>query len=161
MSTFKITIIGTRGIPARYGGFETFAEELSIRLSKKGHTITVYSRTPWNEPKDIFMFAENIRVIPLRAVAHKYLETILHTAASLWQARKEKFDCVILCNAANSPLLPIFWGTGVPVAVNVDGIERHRSKWNSLGKLWYRLGELCSVYFSKYQVADASDSKIL
>ena len=41
----KIAIMGTRGIPANYGGFETFAEKLSTRLVKRGHEVTVYGRT--------------------------------------------------------------------------------------------------------------------
>src|SRR5271157_1192834 len=48
--TVRFAILGTRGIPARYGGFETFAEELSTRLAERGHEITVYCRERPPEP---------------------------------------------------------------------------------------------------------------
>jgi glycosyltransferase involved in cell wall biosynthesis len=62
---------------------------------------------------------------------------------------------MLVCNAANSPLLWISKFFGPPTAVNVDGIERMRAKWNWLGRLWYRLGERCSVLFAKQVISDA------
>ena len=50
----NIAIVGTRGIPARYGGFETLADQLSKRLVERGHTVTVYCRKPFTSPDDVF-----------------------------------------------------------------------------------------------------------
>lgn len=151
----RIALLGTRGIPAAYGGFETFAEELSTRLVSRGHQVTVYGRHPFG--------AKSVDTRPLRGVQrrstptvmHKYLETPLHALTSFIDVIRREADVVLLCNAANSPFAWIARLAGLPVVVNVDGIERMRSKWNSLGKLWYRFGERCSVWFASTIVADA------
>jgi glycosyltransferase involved in cell wall biosynthesis len=67
----------------------------------------------------------------------------------------QSVDAILLCNAANSPFAPILLCKGVPLLINVDGIERNRAKWNSLGKAWYRLGEWCSTKLATRVVSDA------
>src|SRR6185369_13785476 len=94
----RIAIVGTRGIPARYGGFETFAEELSTRLAQRGHTLTVYCRTQHTEPT-----YRGVRLVHLPTIAHKYLDTIAHTCVStLHVVFASRYDAVLYCNAANA-----------------------------------------------------------
>ncbi len=154
----KIAILGIRGIPACYGGFETFAEELSARLALKGHEVTVFGRT------HVIDYAlptyKGVNIILLPAPKHKYLETPIHTLHSLLRLvfltpRAERPDVILVCNAANSPFVWLARLAGIPVAVNLDGIERKRAKWNRVGKLWYLVGEICSVLFASEMVADA------
>jgi glycosyltransferase involved in cell wall biosynthesis len=148
-----IGIIGTRGVPPRYGGFETFAGELGTRLVERGHRVTVYCRaglypdaTPsWN----------GVNRIDLPAIPHKYLETVSHTLLSSLDAMRRDFDAVLVCNAANAFVLPLLRAARFPVAINVDGIERERKKWNFLGRTVYFLGESLSVRFATRVVADA------
>lgn len=150
---FHLAIVGTRGVPARYGGFETFAEELGRRLVARGHRVTVYCRGslypdvegPW----------QGIERIELPAIGHKYLETVSHSLVSAIDARKRRFDAALVCNAANAFVLPLFRAYRVPVAINVDGIERTRKKWNILGRMVYQIGESWSVRFADVVVADA------
>ena len=155
MKPLRIALLGTRGIPARYGGFETFAEQLSTRLVKRGHAVTVYGRCGlldrWGrrEPYD----GVERRVTP--TIFHKYLETPLHAVSSFIDLLPRSFDAALVCNAANSPMLPLILAKRIPLLVNVDGIERNRAKWNRLGKLWYLLGERCSVSFATRLVSDA------
>ncbi|MCB0309960.1 MAG: glycosyltransferase [Bdellovibrionales bacterium] len=150
----KIAILGTRGVPANYGGFETFAEQLGLRLVKRGHQVTVYARRRFFEKKDQLAFLGMIvRYAP--TVFHKYLETPLHAFFSFLDLSRKQADVVILCNAANSPFAWLLRAKRIPFVVNVDGIERQRRKWNSLGKLWYRVGEVASVVFANKVVADA------
>lgn len=160
--SLSIAILGTRGIPARYGGFETFAEELSTRLKQNGHQITVFGRKFFGE-KDLSdldsQFYKGVRIVRTFSIRQKYLETPIHALTCniwiLWKilTRQEKFDAILLCNAANSPFA---WMINfIPLVINVDGIERNRSKWNALGKLWYRLGEYCSVKFAHQVIGDA------
>lgn len=156
----RIAILGTRGIPARYGGFETFAEELSCRLVKRGHAVTVFGRYILGGGKNNAMEAaqghhSGVRLAYAPTVSHKYLETPLHALSSFLLLKRKEFDVALLCNAANSPFTWIGSLKGLPIVTNVDGIERLRSKWNFIGKLWYRLGEVCAVAFSKRIVADA------
>jgi len=149
----RVAILGTRGVPPRYGGFETFAGELSRRLATAGHDVTVYCRKnlyPGGEPT-----WRGVRRIDLPAVRHKYLETVSHAFLSAVHAVGQSYDCVIVCNAANAFVLPILRALRVPVAINVDGMERMRRKWNALGRLVYSVGEIWSVRFSDLLIADA------
>lgn len=150
----KIAILGTRGVPARYGGFETFAEELSKRLVQRGHSVTVFGRTAWNNPKSPTLHGK-VEVRYSRTVFWKYAETPLASLVSMMSLRPREFDAVILCNAANSPFAFILNWKRILVFINVDGIERRRSKWNIFGKLWYMLGERASCLFADRVIADA------
>ncbi len=149
----KIAILGTRGIPANYGGFETFAEELATRLVKRGHETTVYCRSHHVSRNQTEFQGVRLKILP--TIKHKYLDTIVHTFLSAVHAVTRRFDAVLICNAANSPFIPILRWTGTPVAVNVDGLERKRKKWNWLGRLYYMIGERASVWFATEVVTDA------
>src|SRR3982751_1789727 len=116
----RIAILGTRGIPANYGGFETFAEKLSTRLARRGHDVTVYCRSHHVDRK--LKEFEGVHLTTLPTIRHKYLDTVVHTALSAFHAIR-RFDAVLICNAANSPFIPILTWTGTPVAINVDGLE--------------------------------------
>ena len=150
----SIVILGTRGIPASYGGFETFAEELSTRLVSRGHKVTVYSRRFIGSSKGISEF-KNVSIKYSYTIAQKYLETPLHALTSNLSLIGSKYDVALLCNAANSPFAWMIRILGIPLAINVDGIERMRSKWNCLGRAWYRLGEFCSTIFASKVIGDA------
>lgn len=148
-----LAILGTRGIPANYGGFETFAEELSTRLVERGHSVTVYCRSHHVDAGMTEYKGVKLNVLP--TIKHKYLDTLAHTFLSALSSVPKRFDAVLICNAANSPLIPLLTITGKPVAVNVDGLERKRKKWNWLGRLYYRIGERASVWFATEVVTDA------
>ncbi len=150
----RIAILGTRGIPASYGGFETFAEELATRLAARGHDVTVFGRRKFFE-SDRREEYSGVRLRNAPTVFWKYLETPLQGLTSFLFIKKNEFDAVLFCNAANSPFSWILRLKGIPSAVNVDGIERNRAKWNSIGKAWYHLGEWCSVRFPSAVIADA------
>src|SRR4051794_29769345 len=149
----RIAILGTRGIPANYGGFETFTEELSRRLVERGHEVTVYCRSHHVDRGLKEYNGVKLKILP--TVRHKYLDTVVHTFLSVLNASPKRFDAVLICNAANSPFIPILSWTGTPVAINVDGLERKRKKWNWLGRAYYRLGERASVWFATEIVTDA------
>jgi len=160
MVRLKIAIAGTRGIPARYGGFETFAEELSKRLVERGYEVAVYCRPGSADvPSAVSERAgpprSQVHRIVLPALRHKYFETVSHTFLSAIDAWRRDFDVVLLCNAANAFVLPLLRAARIPVAINVDGIERHRRKWNILGKAVYAIGESFSALFANRVVADA------
>ena len=151
----KFAILGTRGIPARYGGFETFAEELSTRLAARGHRITVYCRARHSEPE-----YRGVTLQYLPTIRHKYFDTLahslvstLHLAAARLRGRKQ--DAVLYCNAANAVFTWIPRMLGMPVALNVDGLERHRKKWNWAAKAWYRVSEWLATWMPNVVVTDA------
>jgi glycosyltransferase involved in cell wall biosynthesis len=171
MVSLKIAIAGTRGVPARYGGFETFAAELSTRLVARGHEVSVYCREAGSGGWGVGGGnGSNVEVSPtphtphpppqvhrivLPALRHKYFETVSHTFLSALDALRRDFDVVLLCNAANAFVLPLLGAARIPVAINVDGIERRRRKWNVFGKAVYAIGESFSALFASRVVADA------
>ncbi|MDD5564683.1 MAG: DUF1972 domain-containing protein [Thermoanaerobaculaceae bacterium] len=150
----RVAILGTRGIPARYGGFETFAEELAARLAARGHEVTVYTRAQAGVPGVAAHRGARVRTLP--ALRVKALETLSHTLLSCLDASRRRFDVVLLCNAANAPLLPLLHARRLPVALNVDGLERKRRKWGRLGQAYYRACERLSALWADVVVTDAA-----
>lgn len=153
LKRFSLAILGTRGVPPRYGGFETFAGELGRRLVARGHDVTVYCRSSLYPERPSSW--KGVSRIDLPAVEHKYLETVSHSLVSALDALRRDYDVVLVCNAANAFVLPLLKAAGIPVAINVDGIERRRRKWNVLGRSVYAVGEAMSVSFADALVADA------
>lgn len=146
----RIALLGTRGIPASYGGFETFAEELAVRLVERGHQVTVYCRAPHPEP-----YYRGVRVIHTPTIRHKYLDTLAHTFFSTLHLLARRADVALYCNGANAVFTILPRLLGIPVALNVDGIERKRKKWNVLARAWYRMSERLSTIFPTCFVSDA------
>ena len=146
----RIALLGTRGIPAHYGGFETFAEELSTRLVARGHEVTVYCRERYPHP-----VYRGVRVRYLPTVHHKYLETVAHTALSTLHLLAHRTEVALYCNGANAIFTPWPRIAGVPVALNVDGIERKRKKWNRLARGWYLASEWLSTFCPTVVITDA------
>jgi glycosyltransferase involved in cell wall biosynthesis len=149
----KIAILGTRGIPANYGGFETFAEECAVGLVSRGHHVTVYGRSHYI-PKTLKSH-RGVRLVVLPTLKWKYTDTVVHTFVSVVHALFCRYDLILICNAANSIYAWIPRVFGIPVVVNVDGIERLRQKWNCLGRSYYHLCEYLSTRFPSTIVTDA------
>jgi glycosyltransferase involved in cell wall biosynthesis len=146
----RVAILGTRGIPANYGGFETFAEELSVRLAARGHDVRVYCR----EPHD-FEEYRGVRLVDLPTLRHKYLDTVAHTFLSTLHLLAHRVDVALYCNAANAIFTILPRIAGIPVALNVDGIERKRRKWNLFARVWYQCSEYLSTILPNKFVTDA------
>jgi glycosyltransferase involved in cell wall biosynthesis len=149
----RIAILGTRGIPASYGGFETFAEHLSTRLVARGHEVTVYCRAHYVSPRQLEYHGVRLKVLP--TIRHKYFDTVIHGFLSALHAVPGRFDVALICNAANAPFAPILRFTGTPVAINVDGLEHKRKKWGLLGRRYYKLAEYLSTVLPNVMVTDA------
>src|SRR5215813_8453633 len=149
----KIAILGTRGIPANYGGFETFAEQLGTRLATRGNEVTVYGRKHYSTTTA--KFYNNVKLVTLPTIRHKYFDTIVHTFLSVLHALPHKYDVILICNAANSifAFIPRMFGT--PTLVNVDGLERKRKKWNWFGRTHYLISEWLSTFLPSAIVTDA------
>jgi glycosyltransferase involved in cell wall biosynthesis len=146
-----IAMIGTRGVPARYGGFETAVEEIGRRLVEAGHEVTVYCREYLGESSYLGM-----RRVELPSVRSKSLETLTNTAiAATHAARKTRPDVAFMFNAANSPWIPVLHARGIPVALHTDGLEWKRSKWGRAGRRYYLRCERLGVRFADALISDA------
>src|SRR5262245_805806 len=150
----RIAILGTRGIPAAYGGFETFAEELSVRLAARGHDVTVFCRSSNVDPALHGQAYRGVRLVVLPAPRSKHLETVLHTLRSAWWARGQRFDLALVCNSANFPSVPVLRLAGSRTALAIDGIESERRKWGTLGRAYYRLAGRLGPLLANVIVAD-------
>lgn len=153
----KAALLGTRGVPARYGGFETCVEEVGARLSERDHDVVVYSRVPeaGGEPQPPTY--RGMTVVWLPAARRRSLETLSHTAMSVGHLVRHHPDteAAIMFNAANAPLLPPLRTARIPVATHVDGLEWMRAKWGRTGRQYYRRAEALAVRWSDALIADA------
>ncbi|HEV8293210.1 MAG TPA: DUF1972 domain-containing protein, partial [Tepidisphaeraceae bacterium] len=149
----RIAILGTRGVPANYGGFETFAEELSARLAARGHDVSVFCRRHY-APREMSHY-RGVRLLVLPAIQSKHLDTVSHSFLSALYGLVHRFDGVLVCNAANSFCCGLLALRGTPTVLNVDGIERKRRKWGRAGRAYYRLSEWLAVRWATRLVSDA------
>jgi glycosyltransferase involved in cell wall biosynthesis len=149
----RIAILGTRGVPASYGGFETFAEHLSTRLVARGHDVTVYCRAHYVSPRELEYHGVRLKVLP--TIRHKYFDTVVHAFLSALHAAPHRFDAALICNCANAPFAPLLRLTGTPVAINVDGLEHKRKKWNWIAQKYYVLAERLATVLPNRTITDA------
>lgn len=145
-------MMGTRGVPAAYGGFETAVEEVGRRLVTRGHKVTVYTRNGRTELREHL----GMRLVHLPALPRKQLETLSHSALStVHLLTRHRPDAAFLFNAANAPFLPLLRARGVPTALHMDGLEWKRSKWGGRGRAYYRWAEQFGVRQADALIADA------
>lgn len=149
----KIAMVGTRGVPARYGGFETAIEEIGSRLAKQGHEVVVFCRPVDGESRPHTY--RGMKLVWLPAMRRRSLETLSHTALSVLRPELKGVDVAIMFNAANAPFVPLLKMRGIPVATHVDGLEWRRSKWGPAGRSYYRVMESLAVRSSDAIIADA------
>jgi glycosyltransferase involved in cell wall biosynthesis len=149
----RIAILGTRGVPANYGGFETFAEELGQRLVGHGHEVTVYGRSR-SVPRGMTEYL-GMRIVRLPAPRHKYLETVVHTLFAAFHALTRRYDLIYVCNVANAPAVFVLRLFRRTVVLNVDGLEWNRRKWSRVGQAYYRLCARIAIRLPIHIVTDA------
>lgn len=149
----KIAIVGTRGIPNRYGGFERFAEQISSRFADLGHDITVYCRRAFTQPDD--EYDRRVKRVIVPSLHQKHLDTWVSTFFATVHAAFARYDVVLMCNVANAPFCYLPRMLGTPVVLNVDGLDRKRSKWNWLGAQVLHFCEWISSFSSNLLVTDA------
>ncbi len=150
----RIAMLGTRGVPARYGGFETAVEEIGHRLVDRGHEVVVYCRGA-EAPRAREHLG--MRLVHLPAARKRSLETLSHTAFSVAHllSGRRGADAAVVFNSANAPFLPALRLRGIPAAVHVDGLEWRRAKWQGLGRAYYRVAESLAVRWGDALIADA------
>lgn len=144
--------MGTRGVPALYGGFETAVEEIGSRLVQRGYQVTVYCRNPEQKITEY----KGMRLVNLPAIHHRMAETLSHTSLSAAHAIiKDRPDVCLLMNAGNAPFLGPLKLAGIPTAIHLDGLESRREKWRGLGAKYYRWAEKSAVRHGTYIISDA------
>jgi glycosyltransferase involved in cell wall biosynthesis len=150
----KIAILGTRGIPASYSGFETAVEQLASRLTARGHEVVVYCRPHVVDRK--LRSYKGAELVHLRTIQNKYLDTFVHTfRAALHAAHKTKPDVALFFIAGNSPLCMITSRGDIPAVINVDGLDSDRGKWPALAKAYLRFAESRAPRWADRAITDS------
>lgn len=150
----NIGIVGIRGIPANYGGFETCAEQTALRFARE-HEVSVFCRRHNATVRDATY--RGVRLVTLRSINRKHLDTPSHTlAATLYLLRRPSIRVVHLYNTANAIFVPLLRLGGKKVVVSVDGLEWKRAKWRIGGKPYYRFAEWLCARFAHRIVADST-----
>ncbi len=148
----SIAFLGSRGVPARYSGFEVVVEQLGRRLAAAGHDTTVYNRLPhFGSPQPVW---EGMRIVGLPTIPTKRLDTIVHTTLSMFHAAWKQYDIIYLCGVGNAILAPLARAAGMKVIINVDGADYSRKKWRGFARRWLRRSEGWAVRWADAIIAD-------
>ena len=147
----KLSILGTRGIPARHGGFETFAEQLAVYLTEAGHEVTVYCQDEQNSTPHTDLW-HGIRRVHLHGSTGPF-GTMVFDWKCVWHSLREKN--VLLTLGYNTAIFSIFYRFGSYLnLMNMDGIEWKRQKWSFAQRLWLRFNEFAGARLSRHLIAD-------
>lgn len=151
--TRSVAVIGTRGYPSFYGGFETAVRRLAPALADRGWRVRVYGRsnsvdpTAATDPRVRSVLTPGLDTTSLGTITHG-LTAVLH---ALWRTP----DVALVMNVANGYWLPLLRLRGIPTVVNVDGIEWDRARWSRLGKAVFRGGARLTARFADELIVDA------
>lgn len=134
----KVAIIGSRGYPYVYSGYETFVKELVERLvDKPDIELTVYCH------KQLFSHRpatyKGVNLVYLSAIESKSLAQLSHSTLAFLHAIYSRYDVILAVNSANGPFGVLTKLFGIKTAINVDGMEWLRPKWKGLGSKYFYL----------------------
>jgi len=149
----RIAILGCRGFPSTYSGYETFINELAPRLAEKGHEVTVYCRQSlFAERPEVF---RGVRLRYLPSIETKNFGTLTHTLAAVLDSLLRKFDVFFFVNPGNGfhCILPRLLGK--KIVLNVDGLEWTRGKWGSAARFYFKSAARCATLFCQEIVNDS------
>ncbi len=149
-----VAILGHRGIPSGYGGFETFAEKITECLVRLDCAVTVYCRTHYfkNRPAEY----KGARLVYLPSVAARSLDTLAHTFLSAWHViLKNTADVCIVVNVGNAPWAGLLKLFGKKVIFCVDGLDWERKKWGRLARWYLRACSVVAKWVAHEIVTDA------
>ena len=153
---FNISIIGVKGYPYVYGGYETFIKEISERLSDK-YNITIYCHRSLfsNKPKNV----GGINLVYIPSIETKILSQPVHSFFSIIHACFSKTDLILVVNSANGPFGIIPKIFKIPTVINVDGLEWLRPKWKGLGSIYYRFASKMATLFYDQIINDSNEMR--
>lgn len=153
--TLDLAIIGSRGFPSTYGGFETLVRYLSRHLVRLGHRLTVYSRTDASRTRT--WQTEGVRCIRTPGLDTKSLSTLSFGLTSTIDASIRRYDAALVLNVANGFWIPMLRLAGVPFALNPDGFEWERAKWNAAGRRAFKVAANLTAKSAPALVCDSHE----
>jgi glycosyltransferase involved in cell wall biosynthesis len=156
MNRKTVAIVGTRGYPSYYGGFETAVRKLAPYLVDHGWDVTVYSR-PGAVAQDDPARDLRVKTVYTAGLETRSLSTLSYGLTAFIDIFRKKPDVVLVMNVANGFFLPIARLRGVPTAVNVDGMEWKRAKWGKMAKAVFRMGAGLTAKHADSLIADSRE----
>lgn len=150
----SVHILGTRGYPSYYGGFETAVRHLVPFLVKNGWETIVYGRPGMIRHRSDIQCIEGVSKLT-RGVDNFRFSTISYGFTSTIAAARDKPDVVLIMNVANCIWLPLLRIRKIPTVVNVDGIEWKREKWGFLAKVIFLLGAKLTAKLADAVITDS------
>lgn len=147
----KVAIIGTAGVPARYGGFETLAHQLVINLNDKFELCVYCSNKYYKEERIKYWNKARLFYVPLNANG---LQSIFYDIITIIHALFYA-DALIVLGVSGGIMIPfIKLFTNKKIIVNIDGLEWKRDKWNYFIRKYLKLSEYLAVKFSDADITD-------
>lgn len=152
-----IGIIGSRGYPLVYSGYETLVSELAPALAARGHRVTVYCHSSRfaERPKEL----NGVQLEYVNGASGKNLNQLSHSALSTFRARKNDHSVILFVNVANGPFVGLLRLLGIPTAINVDGLEWDRPKWSRLGREFFAKAARIAARTATTVITDADEMR--
>lgn len=149
----NFAILGSRGFPSTYGGYETLVRHLAPHLVAAGHDVSVYCRT--REHGRRVWRTEQVRCIATPGYDSKSLSTLSFGLTATLDASFRRFDSILVLNIANGFWFPALRAARTPFAVNTDGIEWERGKWSRIGRATFRAGAWMTAHNADALICDS------
>jgi glycosyltransferase involved in cell wall biosynthesis len=152
--SLRIAILGTRGVPNHYGGFEQLAEHLGPGLVKAGHAVTVYNshNHPWREAQ-----WEGVSIV--HCYDPEYLVgsagQFIYDLNCIMDARKKNFDVILQLGYTSSSVWGFLFPLQTAMIYNMDGLEWQRAKYSKLTRRFLLFAEKLAVRYSNFRIADS------
>lgn len=152
----SVVVIGTRGYPSYYGGFETAVRRLAPFLADAGWDVNVYCRPGQTKDEDADR-DPRVRTTTTVGLESKSLSTLSFGLSSVLHAVWQKPHVALVMNVANGFFLPLLKLRGIPTVVNVDGIEWERAKWSRFAKFVFRQGARLTARYGTILISDSRE----
>jgi glycosyltransferase involved in cell wall biosynthesis len=150
----RVAILGSRGFPSTYGGFETFVRRIAPALASRGHQVTIYCRDRPVSGRRVWE-VDGIRCIWSPGRDTKSLSTLSFGLTSHLDASFRSFDAALVLNVANGFFLPFLRSRQIPTALNTDGLEWRRGKWGTIARRVFYQGARMSARFADVLISDS------
>jgi glycosyltransferase involved in cell wall biosynthesis len=151
--SYRVSILGTRGIPARHGGFETFAQELALDLVAKHVDVSVYCQSEPGESARIDEW-RGVERTSLSGMVPGALGTVLFDLRCVIDVIRRRPSIVLTLGYNTAVFCILLRLAGIRNVINMDGIEWKRSKWGRIAKVWFRFNEWVGALAAHRLIAD-------
>jgi len=155
----KLAILGSRGIPAQHGGFETFAESLSLYLVNRGWEVTVYCQQDGPDGPPTYDEWRGVKRVTIPVSRAGAPGTIIFDWRSTLHAAKNLNSLLLTLGYNTAAFCLLYRLKGRRNLINMDGLEWKREKWRFHERAWFWLNEWCGCWFGNHLIADHPEIK--